>query len=213
VTHASIQNGDAVAEFGRANLFRDAYGKPVVLDEIKYEGDIGERWGHLDGPELVHRFWIATVAGCYASHGESFVTDSGSLHMVEGGMLRGTSPARIGFLRGILDDLVVPGLDPVDEWDDPAYVAGAPRRQYVQYLGRSAPSTWAFRVPIGVRGERPEVGDVFEVDVIDTWNMTVTPAGRFTLTDVGRNDAWDRASDPLPLPEGEALALRITRVY
>ncbi|WP_106815154.1 apiosidase-like domain-containing protein [Microbacterium timonense] len=213
VTHASIQNGAATTEFGRANLYRDVYGKPVVLDEIKYEGDIPERWGHLDAPQLVHQFWITTVAGCYASHGESFVTSSGSLHMVEGGALRGESPARLAFLRGILDDIDGAGLDPIDKWDDPRYVAGIPRRVYLQYLGRSAPATWSFRLPIGVPGERPQPGDRFQVDVIDTWNMTVTPVGRlFILDDVQRNDAFDRSAAPVELPAGEALALRITRV-
>ncbi|TDE08341.1 DUF4038 domain-containing protein [Jiangella asiatica] len=213
VTHASIQNGSATTEFGRANLYRDVYGKPVVLDEIKYEGDIPERWGRLTARQLVDQFWIATVSGCYASHGESFVTKSGSLHMVEGGPLRGESPARLRFLRGILEDLVVPGLDPIDKWDDPAHAAGVSRRQYVQYLGASAPRTWAFRLPVGVPGERPEPGDVFEVDVIDTWNMTVTRVDRrFTLTEVLRKDAYDRDCAPLELPHGEAIALRITRV-
>ena len=213
VTHASIQNGAATEDFGRANLYRDVWKKPVVLDEIKYEGDIPDRWGHLDGQELVHRFWITTVAGCYASHGESFLTESGSLHMVEGGVLRGESPARIAFLRGILDDLVVPGLDPIDKWDDPAYVAGWHRQQYVQYLGRSAPASWSFRLPVGQPGESPKEGDVFEVDVIDTWNMTVTPVGRrFTLTEVTRNEAFDRDSAPVDLPAGKPIALRITRV-
>jgi hypothetical protein len=213
VTHASIQNGSATTDFGRANLYRDVYGKPVVFDEIKYEGDIPERWGQLDAHELVHQFWVTTVAGCYASHGESFLTESGSLHMVEGGPLRGESPARLAFLRGFLEGLDVPGLDPIDKWDDPDYVAGDPRRVYVQYLGRSAPATWDFRLPIGVPGERPEPGDVFEVDIVDTWNMTITPVGRrFTLTDVQRNDAYDRESAPVELPAGEAIALRITRV-
>jgi hypothetical protein len=213
VTHASIQNGSVTTDFGRANLYRDVYGKPVVLDEIKYEGDVPERWGHLDAEQLVHQFWIATVAGTYASHGESFVTESGSLHMVEGGPLKGDSPARLAFLRGILEDVDGPGLDPIDKWDDPAYVAGIPRRLYVQYLGASSPASWTFRLPIGAPGERPEEGDVFEIDVIDTWNMTITPVGRrFTLDDVQRNDAYARASAPVELPEGEALALRITRV-
>ncbi|WP_019180762.1 DUF4038 domain-containing protein [Microbacterium yannicii] len=212
VTHASIQNGSATTDFGRANLYRDVYRKPVVLDEIKYEGDIPDRWGHLDAEELVHQFWITTVAGCYASHGESFVTETGSLHMVEGGPLRGESPARLAFLRGILEDVDGPGLDPIDKWDDPAYVAGVPRQVYVQYLGRSAPESWEFRLPIGFPGERPEQGDVFDVDVIDTWNMTITPAGRFTLDDVRRNEAFARASEPVSLPAGEALAVRITRV-
>lgn len=213
ITHASIQNGSATTAFGRANLYRDAYAKPVVLDEIKYEGDIPERWGDLDGRQLVHQFWIATVSGCYASHGESFVTESGSLHMVEGGRLRGESPARLGFLRGILDELVIPGLDPIDRWDDPGFVAGVPRRQYVQYLGRHAPDSWDFRLPQGQSGERLEPGDAFEVEVIDTWNMSVTPVGRrFVLDDVQRNDAFATEAGSVALPAGEALALRITRV-
>jgi len=213
VTHASIQNGSATTEFGRANLYRDSFPKPIVLDEIKYEGDMPERWGDLSGRQLVHQFWIATVAGCYASHGESFVTESGSLHMVEGGPLRGESPSRLGFLRGILDDLDIAGLDPIDRWDDPAYVAGEPRRQYVQYLGAEAPASWTFRLPQGNIGDRLEAGDVFEVDVIDTWNMTATPAGRrFTLDDVRRNDVYATGDAAIELPEGEAIALRIPRV-
>ena len=205
VTHASIQNGDVTIDFGRAGRYRDVYGKPVVLDEIKYEGDIADRWGHLDARELVHRFWIAAVSGCYASHGESYLTPSGSLHMVEGGPLRGDSPARIGFLRGILDDLAVPGLDPIESGTTPL----ASRA----HLARAAPAQWSFRLPIGVVGERPRVGDAFEVDVIDTWSVMLTPVGRtFVVDDVQRNDAFARASAPVALPEGEALALRITRV-
>jgi hypothetical protein len=213
VTHASIQNGSAVTEFGRASLYRDAYPKPVVLDEILYEGDEPERWGHLSAEELVHRFWVATVEGCYASHGESYVKPNGSLHIVEGGPYQGSSPERLGFLRGILDDLDVAGLDPIDHWWDEAYVAGVPRRVYVQYFGRSAPAGWTFRLPQGNPGERVEVGDRFEVDVIDVWEQTVTPAGRvFTLADVRRNDAYADDAEPIALPEGRMVAVRVTRL-
>jgi hypothetical protein len=213
VTHASIQNGAVTEELGRAGLFRDAYRKPVVLDEIKYEGDIPERWGHLHARELVHRFWVTTASGCYASHGESFVTDSGSLHVVEGGLLRGEAPPRLRFLREILDGLLVPGLDPVDAMDDPAFVVGVPRLQYLQYLGRSAWGAWSFRLPQGHSGERLRRGDAYTVDVIDTWAMTVTRADRvFTLDDVQRNDAYDRSSSSVALTPGSALALLITRV-
>src|SRR5690625_1731079 len=156
ITHASIQNGSATTDFGRAVLYRDAFYKPIVLDEIRYEGDIPERWGQLDGPDLVHQFWITTVSGCYASHGESFLTESGSLHMVEGGRLRGESPPRLGFLRQVLAEVDAPGLDPIDKWDDPAHVAGWPRQYYLQYLGRQNSGTWQFRIPIGSPGERPE---------------------------------------------------------
>lgn len=213
ITHASIQNGHVTTEFGRASLYRDVYNKPIMLDEIKYEGDVSDRWGHLTAEQLVHQFWIATVSGCYASHGESFVTESGSLHIVEGGPLRGASPARLNFLREVLEGLRVPGLDPIDKWDDPASVAGVARDQYLHYLGDAAPAQWKFRLPQGNTGERLEQGDTFEVDVIDTWNMTVTPVGRrFVLTDVQRNDAYAEDAAPVELPEGESIALRITRV-
>lgn len=213
VTHASIQNGSATTEFGRASLYRDVYEKPVVLDEIKYEGDFAQRWGNLSAEQLVHQFWITTVAGCYASHGESFVIPGGSLHMVEGGRLQGESPARLSFLRDVLEAVDGVGLDPIDKWDDPEYVAGIPRSLYVRYLGLEAPAAWTFRLPQGNLGERLEVGDRFEVDVLDTWNMTVTPVGRtFVLDDVRRNDAYATESAPVELPVGEALALRIRRV-
>ncbi|UYN83167.1 MAG: DUF4038 domain-containing protein [Microcella sp.] len=213
VTHASIQNALAPADFGRAVLYRDAYRKPIVLDEFKYEGDTVERWGNLTGAELVHRFWITTVSGCHGTHGESFVKPDDGLHMVEGGTLQGESPTRLRFLLDTLRSLWVTGLDPIDKWDDPAFVAGVARQQYVQYLGRSAPAEWVFRLPQGNTGDRLQPGDAFEVTIIDTWNMTRTPVeGRFVLDDVRRNDAFATASEPVPLPAGEALALLITRV-
>jgi hypothetical protein len=233
VTHASIQLGQAVTDVGRASLFRDVYRKPVVLDEIKYEGDVPERWGRLTAQQLVHEFWVATVSGCYASHGESFVLEDGSLHIVEGGRLRGESPARLGFLRGILEEVDGAGLDPIDNWWDDDFVVGIPWRLYLQYLGpqylgpqylgpqylglhylgTDAPDSWTFRLPQGMSGDRLELGDRFEVDVIDTWNMTVTPVGRvFELTEVRRNAAYAAYAAhaaPVELPQGEALAIRV----
>ena len=213
ITHASIQNALAPAGFGRAVLYRDAYRKPIVLDEFKYEGDAAERWGNLSAAEFVHRFWITVVSGCHGTHGESYLKANDSFHMVEGGTLQGESPARLRFMLDTLRSLTVAGLDPIDKWDDPAFVAGVARQQYVQYLGRSAPGEWVFRLPQGNTGDRLEPGDAFTVAIIDTWNMTRTLVDeRFVLDDVRRNDAFATASEPVPLPAGEALALIITRV-
>ena len=59
VTHASIQNGSAVEDPGRAVLYRDVWRKPVVFDEVKYEGNETARWGQLtragDGPSHLGR--------------------------------------------------------------------------------------------------------------------------------------------------------------
>ncbi|GAA2864103.1 hypothetical protein GCM10020220_061720 [Nonomuraea rubra] len=59
VTHQSIQHWDVTPtdEWLRTCL------KPVVLDEICYEGNIGKRWGNITGEELVDRFWEGMARG------------------------------------------------------------------------------------------------------------------------------------------------------
>ena len=169
---------------------------------------------HLTAEQLVHQFWIATVAGCYASHGESFVTRAAACTWSKAGgcaVMRRRGSVSCG---GILDDLVGRrGSTRSTSGTIRRMSPASPREQYLQYLGRAAPAEWSFRLPRARGGARLEVGDVFEVDIIDTWNMTSdAAAGRFVLDDVQRNDAYARAAAPLVLPRGEALALRITRV-
>lgn len=45
------------------------YGKPVVVDECKYEGDLPRQWGNITGREMAHRLWEAFACGSYAGHG------------------------------------------------------------------------------------------------------------------------------------------------
>ena len=80
------------------------YRKPIVFDEVKYEGDIEQRWGNLSAEEMVHRFWQGTIAGTYVGHGETYQHPDDMLWWAKGGMLRGKSPARIAFLRKVLED-------------------------------------------------------------------------------------------------------------
>ena len=116
LTHASIQNGSAAEEAGRAVLYRDVYRKPIVFDEIKYEGDIPLRWGNLSAEEMVHRFWECIIAGTYPGHGECYLHPSDVLWWSKGGVLRGESPARIAFLRDVLATAPAEGIEPIDKW-------------------------------------------------------------------------------------------------
>ena len=116
LTHASIQNGSAAEDAGRAVLYRDVYRKPIVFDEIKYEGNIPLRWGNLSAEEMVHRFWECIVAGTYPGHGECLLDPSDVLWWSKGGVLRGQSPARIAFLREILATAPAEGIEPIDKW-------------------------------------------------------------------------------------------------
>ena len=70
----------------RAGRFciRDVYRKPIVFDEIKYEGNIPLRWGNLSAEEMVHRFWECIIAGTYPGHGECYLHPRRRAVVVEG---------------------------------------------------------------------------------------------------------------------------------
>lgn len=208
VTHASIQNGSAVADFGRAGLLRDVYRKPVIYDEVKYEGDIEQRWGHLPAEEMVHRFWQGAIAGTYVGHGETYRHPQDVLWWSKGGVLHGQSPDRIAFLRKILEGGPAGGLEPIDKWQD-VRTAGEKGEYYLIYFGKERPREWAFVLPrAGVDGPLR-----LRAEVIDTWAMTVTPLpGVFTLKPQGKYRLVCEDTPALPLPGKPYLALRLLRV-
>ena len=37
-------------------------GKPIVFDEIMYEGNLNRRWGNLSGDEMARRFCLGIMA-------------------------------------------------------------------------------------------------------------------------------------------------------
>jgi len=87
IDHVILQDGSA-ASARSAAIARKRYQKPVVVDEYGYEGNNGEGWGELTGPEEVARHWDITMAGGYASHGETYVHPGGVLWWAAGGERR-----------------------------------------------------------------------------------------------------------------------------
>jgi hypothetical protein len=209
VTHASIQSGAAVEEAGRAELLRSAFRKPIVYDEVKYEGDIERRWGQLDGREMVHRFWSGKVVGTYVGHGECLTNPEGIMWISQGGRLRGESPPRIQFLRTILEEAPAEGIEPIDKWQEPAGMGGRPGRYYLLYFGREAPTSWGFELfKNGIAD-----GMTFTVDVIDTWEMTIERVpGLFTTKKKDGYHFVDAEGRTVSLPGKPGMALRILRV-
>ena len=51
------------------------YGKPVVWDEEKYEGNITSEWGALSGVEEADRFWWGAAKGVYVGHSETVLSN------------------------------------------------------------------------------------------------------------------------------------------
>ena len=63
VTHCSIQRQELYRAAELPDEWRERYRKPVVLDEIAYEGNIQYGWGNITGEEMVRRFWEAACRG------------------------------------------------------------------------------------------------------------------------------------------------------
>jgi len=110
VTHVSIQT----AWIERAAMWQQEYGKPVVYDEMCYEGNLIFEWGNISAFELTHRFWAVCSCGAYATHGETFMDENNVIWWACGGKLKGESVPRIAFLKDLLYGLPGP-LEPLKQ--------------------------------------------------------------------------------------------------
>ncbi len=196
ITHACIQSEDTY----KAKIYRQEYKKPVIFDECRYEGNIPWSWGNLTPQSMTEKFWRAVTNGGYAGHGETYVTENpvkfpdksnAVLWWSKGGILRGKSPERIKFLRKILEAAPL-HLKPIPifTWM-PFSCMGIEDKYYLCYLNDAQPRSVVIELP---------KDSFFKVEVIDTWNMTITPLQKkFT----GRS--------LIQLPQKPYTALRITR--
>lgn len=163
VTHCSIQRIDVYKTSEATNEWREKWKKPIVIDECAYEGDIDQGWGNISGEEMTRRFWEGAVRGGYVGHGETYLNEEEILWWSKGGKLTGTSPQRIAFLRKITEESPGGVLNPLpSDWDVPC--AGVKDEYYLYYFGFNQPRFRNFNRKPGIR---------FQVEVIDTWNMTI----------------------------------------
>ncbi|MCD8104765.1 MAG: DUF4038 domain-containing protein [Lachnospiraceae bacterium] len=181
----------------------DRFQKPLMVDECRYEGNIPRRWGNISGFELVNRFWIVCMQGGYCTHGETFLNETETLWWSKGGTLAGESPARIGFLRSILEELPGPltfigggmtreefervkairsgeeGLEGFERlmwslsWEQAKDFVNS-RREMAACCGTDAYLKYYCRNCTSIgKLELPEEGS-YDVEVIDVWEMTRT---------------------------------------
>ncbi len=169
VTHASLQTYDFSAAPGELTAWR----KPLVYDEVQYEGNLNRRWGNISGEEMTRRFWLASIAGCYATHGETFLdpaqpldeNTTPTLWWSHGGTLHGQSAARIAFLRTLVEATRT-GLQaqPAAYYNN-ARTPGKIPDQILYYMD--------FHQPIYYEFPLPEAN--YTAELIDPWEMTLTP--------------------------------------
>ena len=173
LTHVSIQS----PETSLAKELTLKHNKPVVFDEIRYEGNIPYSWGNLTAQEMVNRFWQGVTNGGHIGHGETYTTEkplqspersNDILWWSHGGELKGESQHRIKFLRQVLEK--APGfLSPVWLWDEkalPYSAVGFKDEYFLIYLGiQYQPRGTILNLPNDKK---------YSIEVIDTWNMKLS---------------------------------------
>ena len=203
ITHCSMQRINLYHHVEETEQKIAEYGKPVVWDEIAYEGDVDQGWGNISGEELTRRFWEAVLRGGYPGHGETYLTEDRILWWSHGGVLRGESHKRIAFLKKIIAE--VPGgyLKYADGEADELVSIPADMEKEVtwfkqgfadyelHYLGFGRPCCRYFKLPEDRK---------YQIDVIDTWNMTIDNKGIF------------QGDCKVEMPRKEHMLIRLVRV-
>ncbi|MGP3960690.1 DUF5605 domain-containing protein [Nonomuraea sp. 3N208] len=179
----------------RARSPRDAWmetrdhHKPVLMDMCGYEGDVDDPWRSLTAEEVVAQAWDGAVRRRPVTHGESYLDEDGLTWAEAGGTLAGAAVARLAVLRRVLAETPVEAR----YRDRDAPMLEVPGEFYLEFCGEHRFPQREFDVPPGR----------YEVEVIDTWEMTVDSLGvreGGTLT------------VPLPATTGQAIRLRRRRL-
>jgi hypothetical protein len=215
ISHTSIQDEGPVMEGGRSSIVRNIYPKPVIFDEVAYEGNIVNRWGRLSGQEMLYRMWNGLVSGTYVTHGECYNLHAGdydTIFWAKGGRWRGESWKRIPFVRSILADLPHP-LQMADvSRDDLTSTAGD--GYYIIYFGKRVQDYWLFNLPDRNAIYGPlKPGTKFKVEIIDTWDMTIkTCPDTFEVGEKNDYRHFDINMRKVWLPLSPYIMLRIKKI-
>jgi hypothetical protein len=189
VTHVSAQT----YFFFNALKWRSKYQKPLMYDEMRYEGDVSSNWGNMNAKEMTSYFWKAGLSGGYGTHGDTFKNDSDDETEVrwwaKGGTLMGESPARIAFFKKIMEEAPVTEMTPevvslsgltipdtipdrndgtlVEKLNNNIYKLSKETEYYLIYTADAAQN---IELNLAGTGE-------YTLEVIDTWNMGIESKG------------------------------------
>lgn len=182
ITHCSMQRIDLYKSVELTDQYLEEYKKPIVWDEIAYEGNIELGWGNITAEEMVRRFWEAFLRGGHGGHGETYMHPEDVLWWSHGGTLHGDSYPRFQFLWNILQDTLGRFLKYVEgKFDEVVAIPyneekqGGWNQKYCNYEIHY----YGFGQPLYRTFEFPEE-DVYEIEIIDTWNMTIERVGSFS---------------------------------
>ncbi|MDB4581517.1 DUF5060 domain-containing protein [Draconibacterium sp.] len=170
ITHVSAQT----SQFYNAIKWRNRYQKPLLFDEMRYEGDVESSWGNMSSEEMSSYFWMAGLSGGYGTHGDTYQNNSDDETEVrwwaKGGTLVGKSTQRIKFFRTIMEEAPVYQMTPeLYDNKDPQninsniYVLSKAGEYYMAYVADSE-----ILIELNLEGENDYI-----FEVLDTWNMKI----------------------------------------
>lgn len=191
ITHVSVQNHNLRGIV----QWRIQYNKPIVVDECSYEGNLGYVWGNITEQEMTRRFWDGFLSGGYVGHGETYLHPEDILWWSKGGLLHGDSPTRIAFLKRIIEEVPRDFREPINfspNWEHNPCI-GKDGQYYLVYFGIHRPAVKYLELP---------KGNQYRIDVIDTWEMTISPL-----------EGTYEPDSHIDLPGKQYMALRIQKVY
>lgn len=181
ITHCSIQRQAGENEIDFIPMWLKKYNKPIVIDEMCYEGNIEQYWGSISGEEMLRRMWKVYVLGGYPGHSECYFGDN--IWWSHGGKLLGESHKRLKFLHDIMAE-----CDKIHQTDY-LTVENADKSVKLIYFGEHTPSFKVLKLD----------DEKYHLDIIDTWNMAVRYVGTVTGT------------LKINLPQKEYMALKLTK--
>lgn len=161
LTHCSLQRTGMYVSTELTGEMQARYKKPVVWDEINYEGDIKPTFGNCTPQELVRHFWEAAVRAGFAGHGETYTDPDNILWWAKGGRLHGESPARIRFLKEIMADYGNPRLTCCQSGEQ-LPVGMEEDELFVWYFGSTQSAAQDIVLP-SRHG--------YQIEIVDTWSM------------------------------------------
>jgi hypothetical protein len=169
ITHVSAQT----SQFYNAIKWRNQYKKPLLFDEMRYEGDVPSGWGNLNGKEMASYFWMAGLSGGYPTHGDTYQNNADDSTEVrwwaKGGELVGESPERIRYFKSVMEKAPVNEMSPElivdnpENLDDNIFIFSKPGEYYLVYTAETDQE-----IQINLTGNSN-----FKLEVLDIWNMHV----------------------------------------
>ena len=211
-THVSVQDEAPVFTPSAAALLRQIFHKPVICDEVGYEGNLASRWGRLNPQQMLFYITNGLMGGIYVTHGECYQEGNDPIFWAQGGKLKGESWKRIGFLRQLLEAMPNP-LQMADINRD-LQTSTAGDGYYFVYLGKEITDYWRFNLPAkNASYGKLGAGRKFKVDVINLWDMTVETCP--TVFETGKAADYrveDVKQRGVRLPCAPYLLLRVTEV-